>query len=73
MTGYSEGGTVIQFAKIRCDPLGGPERFWRKETTMASSTTPARLPERSTEAPKASRPEKKTTRFVIKIGGVIPT
>jgi hypothetical protein len=39
---------------------------------MASSTTPARLPE-PTATPKASQPEKKTTRFVIKIGGVIPT
>jgi len=40
---------------------------------MASSTTPARLPERSTDTARAARPEKKTTRFVIKIGGVIPT
>jgi hypothetical protein len=42
---------------------------------MASSTTPARLPERSPETAEArpARPEKKTTRFVIKIGGVIPT
>ncbi len=42
---------------------------------MASSTTPARLPERQpeTEQPRAARPEKKTTRFVIKIGGIIPT
>jgi hypothetical protein len=38
---------------------------------MASSTTPARVPERSGTAP-APRPEKKTTRFVIKIGGAIP-
>ena len=35
---------------------------------MASSTTPARLPERT-----PARTEKKATRFVIKIGGVIPT
>jgi hypothetical protein len=35
---------------------------------MASSTTTARLPER-----QPVRSDKKTTRFVIKIGGVIPT
>ena len=35
---------------------------------MASSSTPARLPER-----QPARQEKKTTRFVIKIGGIIPT
>ncbi|HYB53662.1 MAG TPA: hypothetical protein VEG84_07340 [Thermoanaerobaculia bacterium] len=42
---------------------------------MASSTTPARLPERQPEAEqaRAARPEKKTSRFVIKIGGIIPT
>jgi hypothetical protein len=51
----------------------------RKEfLIMASSNTPARAPERQPETnatPRATwpRPEKKTTRFVIKIGGVIPT
>jgi hypothetical protein len=42
---------------------------------MASSTTPARLPERQPETSQArpARPEKKTTRFVIKVGGIIPT
>jgi hypothetical protein len=45
---------------------------------MASTNTPARVPEPQPETnvtPRAtwSRPEKKTTRFVIKIGGVIPT
>lgn len=40
---------------------------------MTSSTTPARLPERPTETTsRAPRPEKKSTRFVIKIGGAIP-
>jgi hypothetical protein len=47
---------------------------------MATSNVPVRVPERqpeSTEAP-ASRPagwqrEKKPSRFVIKIGGIIPT
>jgi hypothetical protein len=45
---------------------------------MAPSNTPARVPERQPETnatPRTTwlRPEKKTTRFVIKIGGVIPT
>jgi hypothetical protein len=45
---------------------------------MAASNTPARAPERQPETnatPRTTwpRPEKKTTRFVIKIGGVIPT
>jgi hypothetical protein len=42
---------------------------------MASSNTPARIPDRQPEAERAraARPEKKTTRFVIKIGGIIPT
>ncbi len=39
---------------------------------MASSTTPARLPERPAATAPAPRPEKKTTRFVIKIAGAIP-
>jgi hypothetical protein len=53
--------------------------FLRKEfLIMAASNTPARAPERQPEtnaAPRTAwpRPEKKTTRFVIKIGGVIPT
>ncbi|MGH9366735.1 MAG: hypothetical protein ACRD3M_03565 [Thermoanaerobaculia bacterium] len=43
---------------------------------MASSTTPARLPERRHETAETRpvRTEKKTTtRFVIKIGGAIPS
>ncbi len=41
---------------------------------MASSTTPARLPERPAETEvRAPRPEKKTSRFVIKVGGVVPS
>ena len=45
---------------------------------MASSNAPARVPERQPETnatPRTTwtRPEKKATRFVIKIGGVIPT
>jgi hypothetical protein len=45
---------------------------------MVSSSTPARAPERQPETnatPRTTwpRPEKKTIRFVIKIGGVIPT
>jgi hypothetical protein len=53
--------------------------FSRKEfLIMASSNTPARAPERLPETnttPRSTWPrlEKKTTRFVIKIGGVIPT
>jgi len=40
---------------------------------MASSTTPARLPERPVENPTpAPRADKKSSRFVIKIGGAIP-
>jgi hypothetical protein len=45
---------------------------------MASSNVPVRVPERpaSTEAP-ASRPaiwrqDKKSSRFIIKIGGIVP-
>ncbi len=45
---------------------------WRKETTMTSSTTPARMPERQPET-RSARPEKKTTRFVIKVGSIIPS
>ena len=45
---------------------------------MAASQLPARLPERQAEASSNARatwprPAKKATRFVIKIGGVIPT
>jgi hypothetical protein len=42
---------------------------------MTSSTTPARLPERQPETSETrpASPEKKTTRFVIKIGGAIPS
>lgn len=42
---------------------------------MASSTTPARLPERQPETSETRpvRTERKTTRFVIKVGGAIPT
>ncbi|HEY7573630.1 MAG TPA: hypothetical protein VIB08_00535 [Thermoanaerobaculia bacterium] len=42
---------------------------------MASSTTPARLPERQpqTSETRPARTEKKPGRFVIKIGGAIPT
>ena len=40
---------------------------------MASSSTPARIPERPAETgARAPRPEKKPSRFVIKIGGAIP-
>ena len=44
---------------------------------MASSNLPAPIPERQPETTANQgttwpRPEKKTTRFVIKIGGVIP-
>jgi hypothetical protein len=44
---------------------------------MAISTVPARVPERqpepsTTSRPASWRPEKKPSRFVIKIGGVIP-
>ena len=62
---------VIRPANV---PLGRPER-WRKETTMASSTTPVRSPERQPETAEARpvRTEKKPSRFVIKIGGAIPT
>jgi len=43
-----------------------------------ASITPARAPERQPETnstPRTTwpRPERKATRFVIKIGGVIPT
>jgi len=45
---------------------------------MAASTLPARVPDRQPESdsktqPTWPRPAKKTSRFVIKIGGVIPT
>ena len=45
---------------------------------MANSSVPVRVPERQPESntPNRSagwRPEKKPTRFVIKIGGMIPT
>ncbi|HSP94987.1 MAG TPA: hypothetical protein VLU06_10580 [Thermoanaerobaculia bacterium] len=44
---------------------------------MAASQLPARLPERQPETNTTRttwpRPVKKTQRFVIKIGGVIPT
>ena len=45
---------------------------------MATSNVPARVPERQPETNTTSRqtgwrPEKKPSRFVIKIGGVIPT
>jgi hypothetical protein len=40
----------------------------------SSSTTPARLPERPVETDaRAPRPQKKTTRFAIKISGSIPS
>jgi hypothetical protein len=39
---------------------------------MTSSTTPARIPERQPET-RSTRTEKKTTRFVIKIGSAIPS
>jgi hypothetical protein len=44
---------------------------------MATSNVPARVPERQPEpntTPRQAtwRPEKKQTRFVIKIGGVVP-
>jgi len=39
----------------------------RKEKAMASSGNPSRTP-----VPEP-RPEKKPTRFVIKVGGIIPT
>ena len=43
---------------------------------MASSNLPARAPERqpetNTQRPTWPRPDKKTTRFVIKIAAVIP-
>lgn len=45
---------------------------------MANSNAPVRAPERQPEPNTASRPagwtpEKKPTRFVIKIGGIIPS
>ncbi len=45
---------------------------------MATSNVPVRVPDRQPEAnttsrPAGWRPEKKLTRFVIKVGGVIPT
>jgi len=45
---------------------------------MAGSNLPARLPDRQPESNPNPRPtwpraSKKATRFVIKIGGVIPT
>jgi hypothetical protein len=45
---------------------------------MATSNVPARVPERQPEPNTTSRqagwrPEKKPTRFVIKIGGMIPS
>ncbi len=44
---------------------------------MASSNLPARLPDRPPETnsaprPDWPRPEKKPTRFAIKVGGMIP-
>ncbi|MEO8036436.1 MAG: hypothetical protein ABI837_18510 [Acidobacteriota bacterium] len=43
---------------------------------MATSNVPARIPERqpepTTTRPAAWRPEKKQTRFVIKVSGSIP-
>ncbi len=45
---------------------------------MSSNPTPVRVPERESEAasnvPSPSwTPEKKSTRFVIKVGGIIPS
>ncbi len=45
---------------------------------MVASTTPARAPERQPETNASQRTtwprqEKKATRFVIKIGGIIPS
>ena len=40
---------------------------------MASSSTPARLPERpETAETRPARSEKKASRFVIKVGGIVP-
>jgi hypothetical protein len=39
---------------------------------MTSSTTPAPMPERQPET-RTARPDKKTTRFVIKVGTIIPS
>ena len=49
-----------------------------KVENMATSNVPVRVPERqpeptTTPRPAAWRPERKPSRFVIKIGGVIPT
>jgi len=45
---------------------------------MSTSNVPVRVPERqpepnTTSRPAAWRPERKPSRFVIKIGGIIPT
>jgi hypothetical protein len=43
---------------------------------MSSNPVPVRVPERQPEAPASAKPtwprEKKTSKFVIKIAGVIP-
>ncbi|HTR02776.1 MAG TPA: hypothetical protein VMN82_06230 [Thermoanaerobaculia bacterium] len=44
---------------------------------MATTSVPARVPERQAEPntnsrPTTWRPEKKPSRFVIKVGGIIP-
>jgi hypothetical protein len=39
---------------------------------MANSNVPARVPERQPEPTTTTRPEKKQTRFVIKVAGSIP-
>lgn len=41
---------------------------------MTSSNTPARLPERQPESAstRPARSEKKASRFVIKVGGIVP-
>jgi hypothetical protein len=40
---------------------------------MATSNVPARVPERQPEPNTTTRPEKKQIRFVIKVGGMIPS
>jgi hypothetical protein len=45
---------------------------------MATSNAPARVPERqpeptTTSRPTSWRPERKPSRFVIKVGGMIPS
>jgi hypothetical protein len=54
--------------------LGSRARFEKGvESSMTTSNAPARVPERQPEPNTTSRrTEKKPSRFVIKVGGMIP-